>query len=100
MPVLLPRFMVILGWIFDKPLPLLFDPFESIVRYQGPLMLLQYSQYTHRFCIFLVGFTLYVSCGIAHCTLVHVMSYVVGDGKSNWLEGVILICLFPILTSR
>ena len=32
--------MVILGWIFDKPLPLLFDPFESIVRYQGPLMAL------------------------------------------------------------
>ncbi len=25
------RFMVILGWILDKPLPLLFDPFESVV---------------------------------------------------------------------
>ena len=25
--------MVILGWILDKPLPLLFDPFESIVRF-------------------------------------------------------------------
>lgn len=53
-------FMVILGWILDKPLPLLFDPFESIV--------------------------LYIS--------VHVMSYVVADGKSNWLEGVILICFY------
>jgi len=53
-------FMVILGWIFEKPLPLLFDPFESIV--------------------------LYIS--------VHVMSYVVGDGKSNWLEGAILICFY------
>lgn len=29
--VFLLRFMVILGWILDKPLPLLFDPFESIV---------------------------------------------------------------------
>ncbi|KAI9512056.1 hypothetical protein F5148DRAFT_124274 [Russula earlei] len=52
--------MVILGWILGKPLPLLFDPFESIV--------------------------LYIS--------VHVMSYVVGDGKSNWLEGAILICFY------
>ena len=24
--------MVILGWILDKPLALLFDPFESVVR--------------------------------------------------------------------
>ena len=23
--------MVILGWILDKPLPLLFDPFETVV---------------------------------------------------------------------
>ena len=38
MPFLLPSFMVILGWIFDKPLPLLFDPFESIVSYHGPLV--------------------------------------------------------------
>ncbi|KAH9972802.1 hypothetical protein BGW80DRAFT_1312631 [Lactifluus volemus] len=53
-------FMVILGWILDKPLPLLFDPFESIV--------------------------LYIS--------VHVMSYIVADGKSNWLEGAILICFY------
>ena len=29
--------MVILGWILDKPLPLLFDPFESIVRFYNPL---------------------------------------------------------------
>lgn len=25
-------FMTILGWIMDKPLSLLFDPFESVVR--------------------------------------------------------------------
>lgn len=29
--------MVILGWILDKPLPLLFDPFESMVRFYDPL---------------------------------------------------------------
>ncbi|KAH9481405.1 Vacuolar calcium ion transporter [Psilocybe cubensis] len=28
---------------------------------------------------------------------VHTMGYVVGDGKSNWLEGVILICLYIII---
>lgn len=53
-------FMVILGWILEKPLPLLFDPFESIV--------------------------LYIS--------VHIVGYVVADGKSNWLEGAILICFY------
>ncbi|OJA08485.1 hypothetical protein AZE42_02860 [Rhizopogon vesiculosus] len=51
-------FMVTLGWIIDRPLALLFDPFESVV--------------------------LYIS--------VQTMSYVVADGKSNWLEGIILIC--------
>ncbi|KAH9031068.1 Sodium/calcium exchanger protein-domain-containing protein [Lactarius hengduanensis] len=53
-------FMVILGWILDKPLPLLFDPFESIVRFPA----------------------------------IHIMGYVVADGKSNWLEGAILICFY------
>jgi Ca2+:H+ antiporter len=28
---------------------------------------------------------------------VHTMGYVVADGKSNWLEGVILICLYIII---
>ncbi|KAF9223649.1 hypothetical protein BS17DRAFT_781000 [Gyrodon lividus] len=55
--------MVNLGWALNKPLALLFDPFESIV--------------------------LYIS--------VHTMSYVVADGKSNWLEGAILICLYVII---
>ncbi|KAI0359974.1 hypothetical protein OH77DRAFT_886072 [Trametes cingulata] len=55
--------MVVLGWILDKPLALLFDPFESVV--------------------------LYIS--------VHTMGYVVADGKSNWLEGVILVCLYVVI---
>ncbi|ETW83026.1 hypothetical protein HETIRDRAFT_383078 [Heterobasidion irregulare TC 32-1] len=56
-------FMVILGWILNKPLALLFDPFESVVMYIS----------------------------------VHTMGYVVADGKSNWLEGAILICLYMII---
>ncbi|KAH9917029.1 Sodium/calcium exchanger protein-domain-containing protein [Fomitopsis serialis] len=56
-------FMVLLGWILDKPLPLLFDPFETVV--------------------------LYIS--------VHIMGYVMADGKSNWLEGVILISLYLVI---
>ncbi|KAI0064777.1 hypothetical protein BV25DRAFT_187641 [Artomyces pyxidatus] len=55
--------MVVLGWILDKPLAMLFDPFESVV--------------------------LYIS--------VSTMGYVVADGKSNWLEGLILICLYLII---
>ncbi|KAK7691087.1 hypothetical protein QCA50_006190 [Cerrena zonata] len=56
-------FMVLLGWVMDKPLALLFDPFESVV--------------------------LYIS--------VHTMGYVVADGRSNWLEGVILVCLYVVV---
>jgi hypothetical protein len=32
--------MVILGWILEKPLPLLFDPFESVVSLHSPLVVL------------------------------------------------------------
>jgi Ca2+/H+ antiporter len=32
--------------------------------------------------------------GVLLTAAVNVMTYVVGDGKSNWLEGAILICLF------
>ncbi|KAF8199545.1 Sodium/calcium exchanger protein-domain-containing protein [Pholiota molesta] len=56
-------FTVILGWITNKPLSLLMDPFQSMVLYIA----------------------------------VHTMGYVVADGKSNWLEGVILICLYVII---
>ncbi|KAI9511839.1 calcium/proton exchanger [Russula earlei] len=56
-------FTVVLGWILNKPLTLLFDPFESIV-------------------LFLAVLT---------------VNYVVQDGKSNWLEGMILMCLYLIV---
>ncbi|KAI5998865.1 hypothetical protein EDD15DRAFT_214484 [Pisolithus albus] len=55
--------MVTLGWATNRPLALLFDPFESVVLYIA----------------------------------VQTMSQVVADGKSNWLEGTILICLYVII---
>ncbi|KAF9243521.1 Sodium/calcium exchanger protein-domain-containing protein [Melanogaster broomeanus] len=63
-------FIVILGWILNKPLTLLFDPFEYIASLSS-------------------NSVLYIS--------VQTMSYVVADGKSNWLEGAILICLYVII---
>ena len=37
--------MVILGWILDKPLPLLFDPFESMVRFYDLLVRIVFIMY-------------------------------------------------------
>ncbi|KAG7089757.1 hypothetical protein E1B28_011411 [Marasmius oreades] len=56
-------FIVILAWILGKPLPLLFDPYESIT-------------------LFLAVIT---------------VNYCVQDGKSNWLEGLILMFLYLII---
>ncbi|KAJ7227127.1 calcium/proton exchanger, partial [Mycena pura] len=58
-------FIVTLGWILDKPLTMLFDPFESIALFLSVLT----------------------------------VNYVVQDGKSNWLEGMILMCLYVILAT-
>lgn len=87
------RFMVILGWVLDKPLPLLFDPFESIVRFHDSLKVFIFMIHA-RYYIYLVRCTLWVCNGALLTPAVHIMTYVVGDGKSNWLEGAILICLF------
>jgi len=56
-------FIVTLAWILGKPLPLLFDPYESIALFLSVLT----------------------------------VNYVVQDGKSNWLEGFILMGLYVIL---
>lgn len=56
-------FSVILGWITNKPLSLLMDPFQSLVLYLS----------------------------------VQTAGYVLADGKSNWLEGMMLICLYIIV---
>jgi len=56
-------FIVTLGWILNKPLTLLFDPYQSIALFLSVLT----------------------------------VNYVVQDGKSNWLEGFILMGLYLIL---
>ncbi|KAJ3536062.1 hypothetical protein NM688_g6886 [Phlebia brevispora] len=78
-------FIVTLGWWIGKPLTLLFDPFESIV-------------------LFLAG--AYLTSSIRHFATylpsllriaVIVVNYTVADGRSNWLEGMILMCLYVML---
>jgi len=67
-----------LGWILGKPLSLLFDPYESIT-------------------LFLAG---KIPRMVKHCLVfmleflqVLTVNYCVQDGKSNWLEGMILMCM-------
>lgn len=66
-------FMTILGWIMNKPLSLLFDPFESVVsawicpvRHEG----LDLSFRRH------CAQTLFLS--------VLIVNYTIQDGRSNW----------------
>lgn len=78
------RFIVTLGWILDKPLTLLFDPFQSIA-------------------LFLSGVSFIYSPDppVIH-NLVHAVltvNYVVQDGRSNWLEGMILMCAWLVVIS-
>jgi hypothetical protein len=72
-------FTVTLGWILGKPLTLLFDPFESIV-------------------LFLSGETTCFPCNRdvdrLRFWLVLTVNYVVQEGKSNWLKGMILMCAY------
>lgn len=55
--------LVVLGWIMDKPLSLLFDPFESIILFLSVLM----------------------------------ANYTMQDGRSNWLEGFLLMMVYVII---
>ncbi|GAA5839985.1 hypothetical protein JCM11251_006581 [Rhodosporidiobolus azoricus] len=56
-------FMVTLGWMMDKPLSLLFDPFESVTLFLSVLL----------------------------------VNYTIQDGRSNWLEGFLLMAVYIIL---
>ena len=58
--------MVILGWILDKPLPLLFDPFESMVRFYGPLDSPVFMMYAKVLYISGKGALYECATGIAH----------------------------------
>jgi Ca2+:H+ antiporter len=71
--------MMVLGWILGKPLTMLFDPFESIA-----LFLAGQSQNQSA-----------IEGSLTHPSVVTV-NYVVQDGKSNWLEGMILMCMCEI----
>ena len=57
--------IVVLGWIIDRPITMLFDSLECIALFLSVL----------------------------------IVNYVVQDGRSNWLEGMILICLYVWLSS-
>jgi Ca2+:H+ antiporter len=70
---------VILGWILGKPLTLLFDPYESIAMFlSGTCQIIKAVNHFTDFLLFSVL----------------TVSYVIQDGKSNWLEGFILMCTF------
>ncbi|KAK4702012.1 Ca2+:H+ antiporter, partial [Phenoliferia sp. Uapishka_3] len=76
-------FMVTLAWILGKPLSLLFDPFESIVSFELTID---------------IGF---LNANIARLkTLflaVLITNYTIQDGKSNWLEGFLLMMVYLII---
>lgn len=77
LPILtIDRLIVTLGWILDKPLTLLFDLYKSIA-------------------LFLAGGSTPVHVVQGLMSEVHpvlTVSYVVQDGRSNWLEGMVLLC--------
>lgn len=85
-------FMVTLGWVIGRPLGLLFDPFESVVSAVSSLTFTKFICLLHRCSISLVGrIFIHPLSRISQCCLVQTMNHVVADGKSNWLEGIILI---------
>ena len=55
--------LVIIAWIADKPLSLLFDPFVAILMFLAVL----------------------------------IVSYAIADGRSNWMEGYILMNVFVLM---
>lgn len=86
------RCLVILAWIINKPLSLLMDPFQSLVSKRHYISIRLLTS-TFRFCICLVRLGIahrYITSKYNH--LVQTAGYVIADGKSNWLEGMMLIC--------
>lgn len=89
--------MITLGWIIQKPLALLFDPFHSLVSFDFLIICV--------FPLLTASQVLYISGSSTApfppkiCLLIHgivqTVGYVVADGKSNWLEGMILMCTCP-----
>jgi Ca2+:H+ antiporter len=89
------RCLVILAWIINKPLSLLMDPFQSLVSKLRYISIRLFMS-IFRFYICLVRFGIahrYITS--KHIHLVQTAGYVIADGKSNWLEGMMLICKRP-----
>lgn len=74
-PQLLASLIVTLGWIIGKPMTLLFDPYESVAMFLAGKHF-STIRYRHGTDLFAVVLT---------------VNYVVQDGKSNWLEGLVLM---------
>ncbi|CAL1716537.1 unnamed protein product [Somion occarium] len=86
-------FIVTLGWIIGKPLTLLFDPFESIVMFLSGV----FSTWTFDPTFISTWKQCDSQADLNSPHVVIVVNYVVQDGKSNWLEGMLLMCLYVIL---
>lgn len=79
-----------------KPLALLFDPFESLVCSRVYLFFMPLHVFILRLqVLYISGTRKLLVLKVFRMILfgvVQTMTHVVGDGKSNWLEGAILIC--------
>ena len=58
--------MVILGWILDKPLPLLFDPFESMVGFYDPFDGFVFMMYAK--VLYISGKGALYGCATGYCS--------------------------------
>jgi hypothetical protein len=64
--------MVILGWILDKPLPLLFDPFESMVCFYDHLDGFAFMMYAK--VLYISGKGALYGCATGYCSQPQSMS--------------------------
>ncbi len=86
-------FVVTLGWVTNKPLSLLLDPFQSLVSDSISDYVCNDPSLPERSFISQVINQFQKAKRLTKQTAsVQIMSHVVADGRSNWLEGLILIC--------
>ena len=74
-----------MGWILDKPLSLLFDPFESIVLFLS-VLIVNYTCVAAPLAAPTRKLITYTCC-----------TYRTQDGLSNWLEGFLLMMVYLII---
>ena len=73
--------LVLIAWGLNKPLTLLFDPIETMVRV--------HRLFARNFCL-----TRVVLCHQCLFLSVLLVKFSVGDGKAHWMSGVALIGRF------